>query len=123
MATPVQLAPDMRSTVLAQNASAPRAGADEGPVAPPAGDPGDPKPAPDCFLIFCPLVSFARLAPGCFARIALRRRGLDPDRDLECVVRFPGDYQMDLRHLCDGSIGRSEGETALRPLLRVPPVD
>jgi hypothetical protein len=51
----VCVTPDMRSTILAQNASAPRAGADKGPVAPPAGDPGDPKPAaPDCFLIFCP---------------------------------------------------------------------
>jgi len=45
-----------------------------------------------------------RTAPGCFARIVLRRHGLDPDRDLQCVVRAPGDYQMDLRHLRDGSI-------------------
>lgn len=43
-------------------------------------------------------------APGCFARIVLRRHGLDPDRDLECVVRAPGDYQMDLRRLRDNSI-------------------
>jgi NMT1/THI5 like len=43
-------------------------------------------------------------APGCFARIVLRRNGLDPDHDLECVVRHPGDYQMDLRRLRDGSI-------------------
>ena len=42
-------------------------------------------------------------APGCFARIVLRRHGLDPDRDLQCVVRAPGDYQMDLRRLRDGS--------------------
>ncbi len=43
-------------------------------------------------------------APGCFARIVLRRHGLDPDHDLECATRFPGDYQMDLRRLRDGSI-------------------
>jgi hypothetical protein len=44
----------MRSTILAQNASAPRASADPAAVAPPAGDPGQQKPpAPDCFLIFC----------------------------------------------------------------------
>jgi ABC-type nitrate/sulfonate/bicarbonate transport system substrate-binding protein len=42
--------------------------------------------------------------PGCFARIVLRQHGLDPDRDLTCVVRHPGDYQMDLRRLRDGSI-------------------
>lgn len=45
-----------------------------------------------------------RTAPGCFARIVLRRAGLDPDRDVRCVVRQPGDYGMDLRHLRDGSI-------------------
>ncbi len=30
--------------------------------------------------------------------------GLDPDRDVKCVARAPGDYQMDLRRLRDGSI-------------------
>ncbi len=49
-------------------------------------------------------VHAARTAPGCFARIVLRKHGLDPDHDLECVVRSPGDYQMDLRRLRDGSI-------------------
>ena len=49
-------------------------------------------------------VHAAHTAPGCFARIVLRKHGLDPDRDLECVVRAPGDYQMDLRRLRDGSI-------------------
>ena len=49
-------------------------------------------------------VHAAHTAPGCFARIVLRRHGLDPDRDLQCVVRAPGDYQMDLRRLRDGSI-------------------
>jgi ABC-type nitrate/sulfonate/bicarbonate transport system substrate-binding protein len=42
--------------------------------------------------------------PGSFARIVLRKHGLDPDHDLTCVVRSPGDYQMDLRRLRDGSI-------------------
>ncbi len=42
--------------------------------------------------------------PGTFARIVLRKHGLDPDRDLHCVMRRPGDYQMDLRRLRDGSI-------------------
>ena len=45
-----------------------------------------------------------RTAPGCFARIALRRAGLDPDRDIETIVRPPGDYGMDLRQLRDGTI-------------------
>ncbi|MFF2520423.1 ABC transporter substrate-binding protein [Streptomyces sp. NPDC058086] len=45
-----------------------------------------------------------RTAPGCFARIVLRRAGLDPDRDIRTVVRPPGDYGMDLRRLHDGSI-------------------
>jgi ABC-type nitrate/sulfonate/bicarbonate transport system substrate-binding protein len=42
--------------------------------------------------------------PGTFARIVLRQHGLDPDRDLQCVVRHPGDYQMDLRNLRNNSI-------------------
>ena len=42
--------------------------------------------------------------PGIFARIVLRRHGLDPDHEVQCVVRRPGDYQMDLRRLRDGSI-------------------
>jgi NitT/TauT family transport system substrate-binding protein len=42
--------------------------------------------------------------PGCFARIVLRRAGLDPDRDVHCVVRPPGNYGMDLRQLREGTI-------------------
>jgi NitT/TauT family transport system substrate-binding protein len=42
--------------------------------------------------------------PGCFARIVLRQAGLDPDRDVQTIVRWPGDYGMDLRQLRDGSI-------------------
>ncbi|MET7338191.1 ABC transporter substrate-binding protein [Nonomuraea sp. NPDC005650] len=45
-----------------------------------------------------------RTAPGCFARIVLRRAGLDPDRDLHAIVRPPGDYGMDLRRLRAGEI-------------------
>jgi NitT/TauT family transport system substrate-binding protein len=43
-------------------------------------------------------------APGCFARIVLRQAGLDPDRDIDTVVRAPGDYGLDLRGLRDGRI-------------------
>ncbi|WP_329359629.1 ABC transporter substrate-binding protein [Streptomyces sp. NBC_01483] len=43
-------------------------------------------------------------APGCFTRIVLRKAGLDPDRDIDTIVRMPGDYGMDLRRLRDGSI-------------------
>jgi ABC-type nitrate/sulfonate/bicarbonate transport system substrate-binding protein len=54
-------------------------------------------------------------APGCFARIVLRKHGLDPDRDLQCVVRAPGDYQMDLRCLAEGSIDAAYVGSTLMP--------
>ncbi|MDR3656761.1 MAG: ABC transporter substrate-binding protein [Mycobacterium sp.] len=53
--------------------------------------------------------------PGCFARIVLRKHGLDPDRDVQCIVRHPGDYQMDLRHLRDGSIDAAYVGSTLGP--------
>ncbi|MFD8818096.1 ABC transporter substrate-binding protein, partial [Streptomyces sp. NPDC059627] len=54
-------------------------------------------------------------APGCFARIVLRRAGLDPDRDLHCVVRAPGDYGLDLRGLRDGSIDAAYVGSTMAP--------
>ncbi len=56
-----------------------------------------------------------RTAPGCFGRIVLRKHGLDPDRDLKCVARAPGDYQMDLRRLRDGSIDAAYVGSSIAP--------
>ncbi len=60
-------------------------------------------------------VHAAHTAPGCFARIVLRRHGLDPDHDLHCVVRNPGDYQMDLRQLREKSIDAAYVGSTLGP--------
>ncbi|MFI1919781.1 ABC transporter substrate-binding protein [Nocardia sp. NPDC020380] len=54
-------------------------------------------------------------APGCFARIALRRAGLDPDRDIHSIVRAPGDYGMDLRLLQAGEIDAAFVGTTMAP--------
>ena len=60
-------------------------------------------------------VHAADTPPGCFARIVLRKHDLDPDRDVQCVARHPGDYQMDLRHLRDGSIDAAYVGSTLGP--------
>src|SRR3954453_14134985 len=44
----------------------------------------------------------ALVAPGTFARVILRGRGLDPDVDIEAVELFPGDYSEHIRRLNSG---------------------
>ncbi|MEU7642907.1 MULTISPECIES: ABC transporter substrate-binding protein [unclassified Streptomyces] len=53
--------------------------------------------------------------PGCFARIVLRKAGLDPDRDVDTVVRSPGDYSMDLRRLREGKIDAAYVGSTMAP--------
>ena len=60
-------------------------------------------------------VHAAHTAPGCFARIVLRKHGLDPDHDVRCVVRDPGDYQIDLRRLRNGSVDAAYVGSTLSP--------
>jgi NitT/TauT family transport system substrate-binding protein len=49
------------------------------------------------------------------ARIVLRKAGLDPDRDVRCVVRPPGDYGLDLRQLQDGDIDAAYVGSTMAP--------
>jgi NitT/TauT family transport system substrate-binding protein len=44
------------------------------------------------------------VAPGTFARIILRGRGLDPDTGIEGVEMFPGDYSEHIRMLKSGEL-------------------
>jgi ABC-type nitrate/sulfonate/bicarbonate transport system substrate-binding protein len=53
--------------------------------------------------------------PGCFARIVLRHHGIDPDQDVRCVIRAPGDYSMDLRLLRAGDIDAAYVGSTLSP--------
>jgi ABC-type nitrate/sulfonate/bicarbonate transport system substrate-binding protein len=46
----------------------------------------------------------ALVAPGCFTRIILRGRGLDPDTDIEAVPMHPGDYSEHIRMLESGEL-------------------
>lgn len=56
-----------------------------------------------------------RTAPGCFARIVLRKHGIDPDRDVQCVVMTPGDYSRHLRGLADRSLDAAFVGSTLAP--------
>ena len=46
----------------------------------------------------------ALVAPGCFARIILRGRGLDPDTGIDAVPMHPGDYSEHIRMLKSGEL-------------------
>jgi ABC-type nitrate/sulfonate/bicarbonate transport system substrate-binding protein len=70
----------------------------------------------------------ALVAPGCFARIILRGRGLDPDTDIDAVPMYPGDYSEHIRMLNSGELDAAvigstwspeqlEAEEGLRQLL------
>lgn len=56
-----------------------------------------------------------RTAPGCFARIVLRKHGLDPDRDVRCVALEAGDYSGHLRGLADGTLDAAFVGSTLAP--------
>jgi NitT/TauT family transport system substrate-binding protein len=55
------------------------------------------------------------VAPGCFARIVLRGRGLDPDADIEAVPMHPGDYSEHVRLLKSGELDAAVIGSTLSP--------
>jgi NitT/TauT family transport system substrate-binding protein len=57
----------------------------------------------------------ALVAPGCFARIILRGRGLDPDADIEAVPMHPGDYSEHVRLLKSGGLDAAVIGSTLSP--------
>ena len=57
----------------------------------------------------------ALVAPGCFARIILRGRGLDPDTDVEAIPMHPGDYAKHVRLLKSGGLDAAVVGSTLSP--------
>ena len=57
----------------------------------------------------------ALVAPGCFARIILRGRGLDPDTDIHAVPMHPGDYSEHVRLLKRGELDGAVIGSTLSP--------
>jgi NitT/TauT family transport system substrate-binding protein len=57
----------------------------------------------------------ALVAPGCFARIVLRGRGLNPDADIDAVEMFPGDYSEHIRLLKSGRLDAAVIGSTLSP--------
>ena len=57
----------------------------------------------------------ALVAPGCFARIILRGRGLDPDEDIEAIPMHPGDYAEHVRLLKSGALDAAVIGSTLSP--------
>jgi NitT/TauT family transport system substrate-binding protein len=55
------------------------------------------------------------VAPGCFARIVLRGRGLDPDADIQAVPMHPGDYSEHVRLLKSGELDAAVIGSTLSP--------
>jgi len=57
----------------------------------------------------------ALVAPGCFARIILRGRGLDPDADIAAVPMHPGDYSEHVQLLKSGELDAAVIGSTLSP--------